>query len=439
VEVEQWQAEAESGRRSHDECLEMFGDIAEFLSIWQVDDPGDPEFGGLRRGEFESDTVETHYTSEAIWAWSRYRELTGDDQYYQDILDALGYSMDFPAYLEEGGEDELTGYYRMYSCAWAVRAELKFRDVYGDNAYRDYSDSCASYIRHHTLICPETGFYHDMNPPVLSWALGNLYLAGVHEDNAEWRAEAVRQAADKVKVWVEEEPALLGSEVYAYELCGGATMWGLLNSFFSAYPESIEAWVPMYKDYVDTFADIGDFQNAWNAWNALAHRAIGQALSDPFHLGVHLTLTDTLMAEDGDGDGGIPGRPPDTDSMDQTSTTCYLAFMGLDPFLGPASAVPESGAPGSAVSLRLSGWPIPTSSDLRLTFELPRGDEVQVAIYDCAGRRVALLASGPLGEGQHGLTWHGNDDCGRRVTSGAYYAILRTSQGRQSREILWVR
>jgi len=113
--------------------------------------------------------------------------------------------------------------------------------------------------------------------------------------------------------------------------------------------------------------------------------------------------------------------------------------MGLDPFLGPASAVPESGESGSTADLKLSSWPTPTSSDLRLTFELPRPDEIMVAIYDCAGRRIALLASGPLNQGQHGLTWYGNDDCGRRVTSGAYYAILRPSQGPQSREILWVR
>ncbi|MCK4304322.1 MAG: hypothetical protein KAY24_08805, partial [Candidatus Eisenbacteria sp.] len=318
--------------------LEMFGRIAEFLSIWQVHDPGDPAFGGMREGEHLPDIIQTDNTSESIWVWSRYRELTGDDQYHQNILDAFTYSMNYPAYLEEGTSSPVSGYYRMYNCGWATRAELKYRQVYGDDTYKDYGDSCASYIRYHTLDRPSYWFYRYVNPPVLSWALGNLYFAGIHGANVEWMEEAVRQARERVKVWVEEEPELLGNETWA--MSGGATMWGLLSSFFSAHPESADAWVPLYKDWMDVFSDPGEFQNAWNGWYALGHWATGTALDDPYHLDLHIMLADTLIAEDGDGDGGIPARPEDSDDMDQTWVSNYLAFMGLHPLLAPAAALP---------------------------------------------------------------------------------------------------
>jgi hypothetical protein len=343
--------------------------------------------------------------------------------------------MNYPAYLEEGGDTEIYGYYRMYNCGWAVRAELKFRDVYGDDTYKDYSDSCASYLRHHTLIRPGPGFFGYVNPPVLAWAMGNLYYAGVHENNAEWRAAAVQQTQEKVKVWVEEEPTLLADETWA--MAGGATMWGLLNSFFCAYPESIDVWLPAYKDYMDAWATPGEHQNAWNGWYALGHWATGEALDDPFHFNVHLTLTDYLIAEDADEDGGIPTRPEDSDDMDQTWVSNYLAFMGCAPLLPPVAAV--GGARGGGIAgLSLGVGPNPACSNLRLDFALARSTEVSVTIHDCAGRRIALLASGSYAAGRHDLSWCGQDGRGRLVASGAYFAVLQTCGGQLSRRILWV-
>ncbi len=417
--------------------LEMFGRVAEFLSIWQVDDPEDPEFGGMREGEHLPDIIQTDNTSESIWVWSRYYELTGDDQYHQNILDAFIYSLNFPAYLEEGGSTPIGGYYRMYNCGWAARAELKYRQVYGDDTYQSYGDSCASYIRYNTLDRPAAGFYRYVNPPVLSWALGNLYHVGTHAGNIEWREEAVRQAGEKVKVWVEEEPSILGNEIWA--MSGGATMWGLLKSFFFAHPESIDVWVPLYKDWMDPFSNPGDFQNAWNGWYALGHRATGEALDDQFHLNLHIALTDTLIAEDGDEDGGIPARPEHNDNMDQTWVSNYLAFMGLHPLLAPPANVFAPPSASELAGLSLCGGSNPASTDTRLSFELARPAEASVAIYDCTGRCVAHLGSGLWRRGRHSLTWRGRNDQGRPVAAGAYWAVLRTPRGQASREILWVR
>jgi flagellar hook assembly protein FlgD len=49
---------------------------------------------------------------------------------------------------------------------------------------------------------------------------------------------------------------------------------------------------------------------------------------------------------------------------------------------------------------------------------------VRVALYDVAGRRVALLEDGYRETGEHTLVWNGRDDAGRRVSPGVYVARL---------------
>ena len=414
--------------------LDMYGRIAHFLSILQVNLPGDPTDGGIREGEHLPNIIQTDNTSEAIWVWTRYYELTGDDQYHPNILKAFGYSTRYPAYNEEGGSAETIGYYRMYNCGWATRAVLKYRDVYGDNTYKTYGDSCASYIRYHTLVRFGNDFYDHLNPPVLSWALGNLYYAGTHESSQPWKDRAVQQARDKVKVWVEGEPTLLGNETWA--MAGGATMWGLIDSYFLAYPESLTVWVPRYKDYMDTFSSAGDFTNAWNGWYALGHRAVGRSLLDPYECGLHAMLTDTLITEDGDGDGGIPARPEDSDTMDQSWVTNYLAFMGLSDFLGVTSTVlPAAGTDRRAI-VSLTSAPNPLRAQTNISFELLHPEDIAIVIYDPAGRRIASLTSGQRGAGNYSVPWNGRNDHGEMVSSGVYLLTLRTAKKTVSQRLI---
>jgi len=430
--------------RDERQYAEMFSRIADFLDVWQVHTPGDPNFGGIREGEHLPGIIQTDNTSEAIWVWSRHFELTGDGQYEQNIHDAFTYSLRFPAYLEEGGDNPLYAYYRMYNCGWAVRAELKFRDVYGDETYKAYSDSCASYLRHHTLIRQGTGFYAYVNPPVLSWAMGNLYHAGIHEANLEWVNEAERQARERVKAWVEQEPTLLGNETWA--MSGGATMWGLLASYFRDHPEETAGWLTAYKDYMDAWSSPGDYQNAWNGWYAWGHLATGRALDDPYHIERHLLITDFLVAEDADHDGGIPVRPQDSDAMDQTWVANYLAFMGCDPLTEqPADvfAPTDRGLAGGRVpadgGLWLSIAPNPGVTYSEIRCDLPQAGLISLAIHSLEGRLVRQIVSAPLRGGERCYHWDGRDASGRPVGPGAYLAVLTADRGRVARPIIWLR
>jgi flagellar hook assembly protein FlgD len=60
---------------------------------------------------------------------------------------------------------------------------------------------------------------------------------------------------------------------------------------------------------------------------------------------------------------------------------------------------------------------------VQLDLPLAGARDVEVALYDLRGRRVALLHRGPLdGAGPHGFSWDGRDDEGRGVASGVYLA-----------------
>jgi len=402
---------------------------ASFLNTWQVSNPASPDYGGVIEGEALQTTIQTDNTSESIWVWARYYELTGDNRYHQNILNAFTYSLRNPAYNEEGGNTPTLGYYRMYNCGWAVRAEQKYRDIYHDLTYKTYGDSCASYIAHHTLNRFGNTFYDSLNTHVLAWANGNLYLAGVHENNQTWKDHAVAEGRDKLKAWVQQGPRVLGNQTWA--MAGGATMWGLLNSYFRAVPESVATWVPRYKGYMDYFSDPGDFTNAWDGWYAYGHRAVGLALRDPDQLAMHIALTNYLVGEDGDSDGGIPAKPQDTDQMDQTWVSNYMSVFGLSDAFGPLSAADDV-SPGAMPAVSVS--PNPFTGTTRLSLVLPAAEDLSVAIHDVAGRRIALLAQGTHAAGPHVLEWNAD-----RVPAGVYFARIRTRDGQSSQRLLLVR
>ncbi len=86
--------------------------------------------------------------------------------------------------------------------------------------------------------------------------------------------------------------------------------------------------------------------------------------------------------------------------------------------LDPASV----GTPSARLSF--SAFPNPASS-VNLAFTLPRAADVELGVYDLVGRRVAMIASGPMGAGAYQKVWRGLDDGGNKVRSGVYFYHLR--------------
>lgn len=78
------------------------------------------------------------------------------------------------------------------------------------------------------------------------------------------------------------------------------------------------------------------------------------------------------------------------------------------------SAVPRVGR----AALRLFGHPNPFNPVTEIGFALAAAATVELAVYDTAGRLVAVLHGGELGAGDHAIAWHGRDGDGRPQRSG---------------------
>jgi hypothetical protein len=87
---------------------------------------------------------------------------------------------------------------------------------------------------------------------------------------------------------------------------------------------------------------------------------------------------------------------------------------------------------GEAVPARsglLRNVPNPFNPKTEIHFALAVEAQVELAVFDVSGRRIATLLGGKLPAGQHSEEWNGIDDAGRPVSSGIYFARLATDEG----------
>ncbi|MCP4230410.1 MAG: hypothetical protein GY771_09735, partial [bacterium] len=307
------------------DAMERFGMAADFITRFQVTDPNDPDYGGIREGESDDMWViiQTDNTSESVWVWSRYFEMTGDDEYNGNVAASWIYILNNPAWLEEGG----IGYYRVYNCGWGMRCERMYRAATGDDTYRWYGEECANWLINNPVDngSLSEGFCN-------AWALANLYEYGEDIGDTTLQNEAVSRAAE-VKAWAEEDPeSRIGG--YMWAMSGGATVWGLDNSYFEGYPDERDSWMSTYAAYLqDTIDTTGGWDNAWKNWFAWGHWAAYGATGDGTYWGKFKDLADFLVAQDGDMDGGIPSNDDHADDDDHSWVTSYLAMMSMNSIL----------------------------------------------------------------------------------------------------------
>lgn len=307
--------------------------IAAFLAVWQYLEPG-PNFGGMIEAEAGplGNVIQTDNTLEAIWVWSRYTELTGSVDYLDNIADAWTYCLNFPPWLEEGGD----GYYRVHNAAWGLTAESAYRSATGDDGFLSFAATCADYIVGIDLFLNQ---FQKLNAFVQGWACGNLYLYGEEMANDTWKDAALLQGEELVE-WVDYDPPVqLASETWA--MSSGTLVWGICSSVFRDDPLRGAQWVADYGALVDTFqvwydnpGDNFDWDNAWNVAYVNAHFAMGDVSGDPAYTSFGEKLTRQLLSYDTDDDGGIPSTTQDPVTEDMSWVTSYLAKFGVARLLG---------------------------------------------------------------------------------------------------------
>ena len=134
--------------------------------------------------------------------------------------------------------------------------------------------------------------------------------------------------------------------------------------------------------------------------------------------------------------------PAGTDSV-----AAYFLFVQDEAFLDQGAAwidditlydISTVGVPDGALAAPTLHQNVPNPFNPRTTiaFELPMAGEVEVAIYNVAGQKVATLHEGELAAGPHAIQWDGRTSDGSVAASGTYWYELRTPGGRIAKSML---
>ena len=113
------------------------------------------------------------------------------------------------------------------------------------------------------------------------------------------------------------------------------------------------------------------------------------------------------------------------------SYTCAATKDGVEIASGPEVAIDFAGRPAPLALTLRPNYPNPFNPTTTVPFELAQPGRVRLAVFDLAGRQIAVLADGEYNVGYHEEVWTGLGTNGRRAPSGAYY--LRLESGGQVR------
>ena len=83
--------------------------------------------------------------------------------------------------------------------------------------------------------------------------------------------------------------------------------------------------------------------------------------------------------------------------------------------------------------------PNPFNSSTSFRFALPQAADIELAIYNLTGQKVARLARGRHAAGHYTVHWDGRNDAGVRVATGVYIYRLRAGEQVQVRKLLLLR
>lgn len=83
--------------------------------------------------------------------------------------------------------------------------------------------------------------------------------------------------------------------------------------------------------------------------------------------------------------------------------------------------------------------PNPTQGGIAIRFGLTEESRVSLAIYDLAGRRIRVIASGALPAGEHTASWDGRSERGEPLAGGLYFLRLVRGERVLTRPIVRIR
>ncbi len=104
----------------------------------------------------------------------------------------------------------------------------------------------------------------------------------------------------------------------------------------------------------------------------------------------------------------------------------------------PVATSTDGATPKVAATLA-QNYPNPFNPTTTIEFNLPQAHNVELAIYDPAGKRVRTLVNEFTAAGNHTATWNGFDNNGSRVASGVYFYRLTAGKTTISKQMVMLK
>lgn len=81
-------------------------------------------------------------------------------------------------------------------------------------------------------------------------------------------------------------------------------------------------------------------------------------------------------------------------------------------------------------------YPNPFNPSTTIKYSLPKEEKVRIVIYDMLGNKISELINENKNAGSYQIVWNGNDDKGRKVSSGVYILTINSGSYFQSRKMV---
>ena len=83
--------------------------------------------------------------------------------------------------------------------------------------------------------------------------------------------------------------------------------------------------------------------------------------------------------------------------------------------------------------------PNPFNPTTTIAYDLPRGVDVHLIVYDVNGRQVVELVNAAQPAGHHSIVWEGRNASGNTVASGVYFYRLRAGDFVQTKKMVMLK
>jgi hypothetical protein len=162
---------------------------------------------------------------------------------------------------------------------------------------------------------------------------------------------------------------------------------------------------------LDSFASFGNIPAGGQANNA----------SDPYIFAVDSTIIDTLA---------------DFALLISANDTTYQTVAYFTVILGPPLGIAEGEHQLPYTYALFQNYPNPMRNNTTIRYQLPKKEKVSLKIYDVVGRLVKTLIDESKEPGYYTIHWHGDDDRGRKASSGVYFYRMETSVYMNAKKIV---